>query len=163
MENEITSFITSAITSASIVATAIFTVLKKWFLDVETYKADKEKEDAERAEESKERAEAESRIFQKFEDTLEEIKKEKADMVDLDKAERKIEKLEAQIASMTATVEKQCYRIDLYISSTEHLSKKMDRICDDVQDLAKTTDKRLVSLQLDVQELKTKLESMQHE
>ena len=151
-------------TVITIILSIFFTLMKKWFLDLETYKADKEQANKNNQDSIERLEESEKKLMDEFREMLSEMQKEKANTEDLAKAEQRIEKLDAQISSIMTTVEKQCYRLDLLIETrgdmTELIKELRNDMTTQLKDLksgiARQEDK-VVTMQLDIQDLKTRL------
>lgn len=143
--NEFISNLASSVSAAAIVATAGFALLKKWFLDIETYEKEKEHHEQEQAKNDIERYEKENHLFEKFETLINQLQKEKADADDLAKAERKIELLDEKVMNLTTAIDKQCFRIDMYLDKTDSIDKKLD-----------FSNQKITELQLDLQDLKSR-------
>lgn len=141
-----------------------YSMMKRWFLDLETYKADKllAKEESEKNLKSLE--ETENKLMDEFKAMLANMQKEKADSEDLKKAEQRIEKIDTQISNLMATLEKQSYRMDLLIDSrtdvsdlVKELKRDMSNQLKDIKDDIARQENKVVTMQLDIQDLKTRL------
>lgn len=143
--NEFLTNLASAVSAATIVATATFGLLRKWFLDIDSYNKDKIQDREELKKHSEERLEVENHLFEKMENLITQLQKEKADADDLAKAERKIELLDEKVMNLTNAIDKQCFRIDMYLDKTDSIDKKLD-----------ISNQKITELQLDMQDIKSR-------
>ena len=170
--NSTLEIILTSLTISSIVIGALFMLLKKWFLDLDTYKADREKDyelkqqDAQTLKEYTDSLKnEEDKLLERFDKMLQKLRDEKASAVDLAKSEARIEKLDDRISELTATMEKQSYRLDILIENRNdlvqvfkelklELNGYLKSVKDDIAEVKKTNTK----MQLDLQAVKSRLE-----
>lgn len=170
--NSTLEIILTSLTISSIVIGALFMLLKKWFLDLDTYKADKEKDyelkqqDAQTLKEYTDSLKnEEDKLLERFDKMLQKLRDEKASAVDLAKSEARIEKLDDRISELTTTMEKQAYRLDILIENRNdlvqvfkelklELNDYLKGVKDDIAEVKKTNTK----MQLDLQAVKSRLE-----
>lgn len=151
----------TTLTITTILLGVFYTLLKKWFLDLETYNHDK---DSVREKEREELNHLEVKLVEEFKTLLLDMQREKANADDLAKAEKKMEKMDYQIASIMQTVEKQSYRLELLIDNRQELPNQIKDLKTEVTsqlkdikaDIARQENK-IVTMQLDVQDLKSRL------
>lgn len=143
--NELLINLASSVSAAIIVATAGFSLLRKWFLDLDSYNQDKTQNNAYIKKHFEERLEVENHLFEKMENLINQLQKEKADADDLAKAERKIELLDEKVMNLTNAIDKQCFRIDMYLDKTDSIDKKLD-----------ISNQKITELQLDMQDIKSR-------
>lgn len=170
--NTTLEIILTSLTISSIVIGALFMLLKKWFLDLDTYKEDREKDSKERQQNSQllrdymdSMKDDEDKLLEKFDKMLQKLRDEKASANDLAKSDARIEKLDNRITELTATMEKQAYRLDILIENRNELvqvfkelrvelNDHLRSVKDDITEVKKTNTK----MQLDLQAVKSRLE-----
>ena len=171
MVNKMLQAILTSLSIFTIILAILFALLKKWFLDLETYKRDRLQCEQHRQEDTdslkrytNDLKASEDKLLEKFEKMLQDLKKEKASAEDLAKANARIEKLDDRIAELTTNMEKQSYRLDILIENrTEiidvfkdfkaELNEHLKSVREDVAEVKKTNTR----MQLDIQAVKSRL------
>lgn len=162
--NSILSVILTSLSISGILIGAFFALLKKYFLDVDTYNGDKETMRAYVDSLKKEEDKLLEKFAEKFDAVLQGIREEKANAADLADSKLRIEKLDDRITDLTATIEKQAYRLDILIDSRGdlvqtfkelrvELNENLKSVQEDISEVKKTNNK----MQLDIQAVKSRL------
>lgn len=171
MVNKMLQTILTSLSIFTIILAILFALLKKWFLDLDTYKKDRllceqhrQEDTANLKKYTNNLKDSEDKLLEKFEKMLQDLKKEKASAADLAKTEARIEKLDSRLTELTTNMEKQSYRLDILLDSRNELidifkdfklelNEHLKSVREDVAEVKKTNTR----MQLDIQAVKSRL------
>lgn len=168
---ELLQNISTTLGISTILAGIGFALLKKWFLDLDTYNKNRESDKKELKLELEncrnefiEHRHGEAELVQSFNDLIDQIRKEKADVEDLNKSEKKIEKMNDRISELTTSMEKQNYRLDILIESRNDLVQvlketriEMNEHLREVKEDLTEVKRANTNVQVDMQAVKSRL------